>query len=96
MNVAQMQEAAREGAFIEFAGGAVTGAAAASRLDGFADAIRKIGPEFCILSTDLGQRGNPQPPDGFGALLLAMGARGFTEKEVDLMAKQNPARLLGL
>jgi hypothetical protein len=96
MNVDQMKEAARDGAFIEFAGGSVGGAGGAARMDSFADAIRKVGPEFCILSTDLGQRGNPQPPDGFGALLLAMRARGFTELEVERMAKQNPAKLLGL
>ena len=96
MNIDQMKEAAQEGAFIEFAGGSVSGAAGAARMDSFADAIRKVGPEFCILSSDLGQRGNPLPPDGFGAFLLAMRARGFTEQEVDRMAKQNPARLLGL
>jgi hypothetical protein len=96
MNVDQMKEAAREGAFIEFAGGSIGGAGGAARMDSFADAIRKVGPDFCILSTDLGQRGNPPPPDGFGALLLAMRDRGFTEVEVDRMAKQNPAKLLGL
>ena len=96
MTVPQMQEAAREGAFIEFAGGAVNGTANAARMDSFADAIRKVGTEFCILSTDLGQRGNPLPPDGFGAFLLALRARGFTEQEIDRMAKVNPARLLGL
>ncbi len=96
MTVPQMQEAAKEGAFIEFAGGSVNAAGGAARMDSFADAIRKVGPEFCILSSDLGQRGNPLPPDGFGALLLAMLARGFTAQEVDLMAKKNPARLLGL
>ena len=31
-----------------------------------ADAIRKIGPEFCILSSDLGQKDNPLPAPGFG------------------------------
>jgi predicted metal-dependent phosphotriesterase family hydrolase len=39
---------------------------------------------------------NPLPPDGFGAFLVALRARGFTEPELDLMSKQNPARLLGL
>jgi len=96
MNVDQMKEAAHEGAFIEFAGGSVSGTGGGARMDSFADAIRKVGPEFCILSTDLGQRGSPLPPDGFGAFLLAMRARGFTEQEVDRMAKQNPAKLLGL
>jgi hypothetical protein len=94
MSVPQMQEAAKLGAFIEFVGGSVTGAAAATRLDQFADAIRKVGPASCILSSDLGQRGNALPPDGFGAFLVAMRSRGFTEAEISQMAKQNPARLL--
>jgi hypothetical protein len=36
------------------------------------------------------------PPDGFGAFLVALRARGFTEEEMDRMSKRNPARLLGL
>jgi hypothetical protein len=96
MNVAQMQEAATLGAFIEFVGGSLATSDAPARMDRFADAIRKIGPEFCILSSDLGQQGNALPPDGFGAFLVAMRARGFTEQEVARMSKQNPAQLLGL
>jgi hypothetical protein len=96
MSVPEMQEAARLGAFIEFVGGSLAAADAGARIDRFADAIRKVGPEFCILSSDLGQMGNALPPDGFGAFLLAMRARGFTEQEVARMSKQNPARLLGL
>jgi hypothetical protein len=96
MDVPQMQEAAKLGAFIEFVGGSLAAAGAEARIDRFADAIRKIGPEFCILSSDLGQVGNALPPDGFGAFLAALRARGFTGQEVDRMAKQNPARLLGL
>jgi hypothetical protein len=96
MDVPQMQEAARLGAFIEFVGGSLAGADASSRMDRFADAIRKVGPEFCILSSDLGQRGNALPPDGFGAFLVAMRAHGFSDQEIARMSKQNPARLLGL
>ena len=65
-------------------------------MDSFADAIRKIGPQFVVLSSDLGQRGNALPPDGFGAFLVALRARGFTQAEIDTMSKRNPARLLGL
>jgi hypothetical protein len=96
LDVPQMQQAAKEGAFIEFVGGSLTTADAAARMDRFADAIRKIGPESCILSSDLGQVGNALPPDGFADFLLAMRARGFTEQELNRMSKQNPARLLGL
>jgi predicted metal-dependent phosphotriesterase family hydrolase len=96
MDVPQMQEAAKLGAFIEFVGSSMTTADAQTRVDRMAEAIRKVGPEFCILSSDLGQQGNPLPPDGFGAFLVAMRARGFSEQEVARMSKQNPAQLLGL
>ena len=96
MDIPQMQEAAKLGAFIEFAGGSLAADNGGAGIDGYAEAIRRVGPEFCILSSDLGQVRNALPPDGFGALLLAMRARGFTEQEVDRMSKHNPARLLGL
>jgi hypothetical protein len=96
MTIPQMQEAARSGAFIEFCGGSATEAAAGARLDSYADAIRKIGVPSSILSSDLGQKGNALPPDGFGAFLVAMRQRGFTESDLARMSKENPARLLGL
>jgi hypothetical protein len=96
MNVQQMQEAAKLGAFIEFVGGSPVGEGAAARLDGIAAAIRQVGPASSILSSDLGQQGNPLPPDGFAAFVLALRARGFGERDLDLMSKENPARLLGL
>ena len=96
MNVAQMKEAASLGAFIEFVGGNPEGQAAAARLDGIADAIRQVGPASSILSSDLGQQGNPLPPDGFGLFIQALRARGFSDRDLDVMSKQNPAKLLGL
>jgi hypothetical protein len=96
MSVAEMQEAAREGAFVEFVGGSLDTAEATERMDRFAAAIRSVGPQFCILSSDLGQKGNPLPPDGFARFLQAMQMRGFTAAEINRMAKENPARLLRL
>jgi hypothetical protein len=96
MTVSQMQEATKLGAFIEFVSGSLTTPDARERMDRFADAIKKIGPEYCILASDLGQQGNAFPTDGFAAFLAAMRARGLTEQQVDRMAKQNPAQLLGL
>ena len=96
MTVPQMQEAAKEGAFIEFAGGSLAIANAAAKMDSYADAIRKVGPEFCIVSTDLGQKGNALPADGLVAIVAALRSRGLSQQELDRMTKQNPARLLGL
>jgi len=96
MNVDQMREAAKLGAFIEFCGSTLVPADAKARIDRYADAIRKIGPQFVVLSSDLGQQGNPLPSDGYGDFLVAMRQRGFTEQEVAQMSRDNPARLLGL
>jgi len=96
MTVPQMQEAAKLGALVEFVGGNIGDADGKARMDRFADAIKKIGPEFCILSSDLGQKGNPLPTDGFAAFLGAMKARGLTDQDIDRMARRNPAQLLGL
>jgi len=96
MSVPQMQEAAKLGALVEFVGGNIGDADGKARMDRFADAIKKIGPEFCILSSDLGQKGNPLPTDGFAAFLGAMKARGLTDQDIDRMARRNPAQLLGL
>ena len=96
MTVAQMQEAAKLGAFIEFVGGTMLSNDAPARVDRFADAIRRIGPDRCILSSDLGQKGNPLPADGFGAFIVALKSRGFSDQDLDRMSKQNPAALLGL
>jgi hypothetical protein len=96
MDVPQMQEAAKLGAFIEFVGSTLASADAPARMDRIADAIRKVGPQFCILSSDLGQKNNPLPADGYGAFLGAMKAKGFTDDELDRMSKRNPAALLGL
>jgi hypothetical protein len=96
MTVAQMQQAAGLGARIEFVGGSMRDAGAAARVDRFAEAIRAIGPANCILSSDLGQAGNPLPPDGFGDFLVALRGKGISDAEIALMTKANPARLLGL
>ena len=80
----------------QFVGGNITDADGKARMDRFADAIKKVGPEFCILSSDLGQKGNPLPADGFGAFLEAMRAHGITDAQIDRMARRNPATLLGL
>ena len=96
MNVAQMQEAARMGALMEFVGGTMLSADAPARVERFADAIRKVGPEFCILSSDLGQKGNPLPADGLAAFIAAIKAKGFSDPDIDRMTKQNPGKLLGL
>lgn len=96
LTVEQAQQASRLGVFIEFVSGTLANATAQARVDRIADDIRKVGVEHAILSSDLGQEGNPLPADGYATFMEALRRKGFTDQEIDRMAKQNPARLLGL
>jgi hypothetical protein len=96
MTVAQMREAAAAGAYIEFVYNGLVGRAPSSTIGGYARAIREVGPQSCILASDLGQVGNPLHPDGLAAFIAQLGAEGFTKDELDGMTKTNPARALGL
>ncbi|MDP7205280.1 MAG: DUF6282 family protein [Pirellulaceae bacterium] len=62
----------------------------------YARAIRAVGAEHFILSSDLGQYLNPIPTDGIKAFILDLAAAGFSEKEIDLMCRRTPAHLLGM
>lgn len=59
-------------------------------------AIRAVGAEHCIMSTDLGQAYNPTPAEGMRMMIATMLKCGLSEKEIELMIKVNPAKLLGL
>jgi hypothetical protein len=58
--------------------------------------IKAIGPEHCIISTDLGQPQNPLPVEGMRMFIATLLHHGLTQKEVEQMVKVNPAVLLGL
>ncbi len=55
-----------------------------------------MGPEYVVLTTDLGQVGNPVHADGLRMILPRLRQMGFTQREIDQMFKENPARVLGL
>jgi hypothetical protein len=92
MNMDQMLEAASLGAIIEFDFRNTLGPG------GRSDAIRKIGPERCLISEfwTRGQPGEYAGLKGAGAFATAMHNRGFTDRELDVMLKENPAKLLEL
>jgi len=100
MTIPQMQQTAREGAYIEFVYGATlpanNGAPAELKMSDYAKAIRAVGPQSCILSSDLGQPGRPLHPDGMAQFFQALRTEGISQADIDLMSKTNPARALGL
>ncbi len=61
-----------------------------------AEAINKVGAEHCILSTDFGQADNPTPVEGIRMMIATLLECGLNEKELELLVKVNPAKLLDL
>jgi hypothetical protein len=60
------------------------------------DAIKVIGAEHCIMGSDLGQYYNPPPAEGMRMFVALMYKNGISAREIELMAKVNPAKLLDL
>ena len=96
MSEAQMLEAANMGAYIEFVYNGLIGAGKEYNFEDYAKAIRYVGVNHCILSSDMGQPGNPLHTDGLTAFYAGLRGQGITQAEIDRMAKENPARLIGL
>jgi Family of unknown function (DUF6282) len=61
-----------------------------------AQAVKEIGANSLIVSSDLGQSGNMTHPDGLETAIAAMKREGISDADIDLMMRKNPARLLGL
>jgi hypothetical protein len=97
MTIPQMKEAVADGAYIEFVNNATRVANAVVSYADYAKAIKAIGPQYCILASDSGGLGGaPLHPDAMANIMGAMLKAGFTQAEVDTMAKTNPAHILGL
>jgi hypothetical protein len=96
LTVEQAKHAISLGAFIEFCGAYLAAPGAQERVDRFAEQIRQVGVEHVVLSSDLGKEGETLPPEGLATFLEALRKKGFSDQELDRMAKQNPATLLGL
>jgi hypothetical protein len=94
MTAVQMREAADAGARIEFVSLALL------RGDfGYKEtvaAMRAVGVERCILTSDLGQKDQPLHPDGLARVFAGLREAGMTAAEIEGMVKRNPAELLGL
>jgi len=92
MNFEQLREAARQGALLEL----VWSPLSDEQLTKEAEAIKAIGAASFVISSDLGQPPNPLHTDGLLAIYKGLMAHGVSAADIDLMARRNPARLLGL
>ena len=60
----------------------------------YADVIRAVGPEGCILSTDLGQTFSPSVGEGWRQYIDLLRGEGIAEDDIVRMAVINPRKLL--
>jgi len=58
--------------------------------------IKAVGAEHCIMSTDSGQWLNPVPVQQMGIYIQDMLNFGFSDRDIEIMVKDNPAKMLGL
>ena len=94
----QMREWAALGAYIElnvcvFSEGSKLGPLPTSVLE---EMLREVPRDRMVLDSDMGQRGNGSPVEGmYRFMRLMMDRFGVTKEEIDVMAKKNPAILMG-
>jgi hypothetical protein len=94
MTVDQIEEAVNLGAIIEFDFRHVLDKGSQQ-----ADVIRKIGAEHCLISDFWTHDAPPREyagPEDMGLFVEAMHAHGFSDHDLDVMFKENPAKLLEL
>jgi predicted metal-dependent phosphotriesterase family hydrolase len=101
MTMDQMEQAAKTGAILEFDFRHLVEA-------GGAEVIKQLGVEHCLISEfwTYTMPGPPSPEpfkpmeyaglERVGRFVEEMHAKGFTDRDLDMMVKTNPARLLGL
>ena len=90
----QMRQMAAEGAVMELDWLAVYSGSLS--ITDYTTAVHAIGAESFLISSDLGQEGNLTHADGLSDYIRALREAGMTNAEIDVMARRNPARLLGL
>lgn len=87
----QMKEAVANGAYAEIVASELGGNA-----ELFYTMIRTLGPAHCIISTDSGLVGTPNHADALVTAANRLRKAGFSEPDLALMFKRNPATVLGL
>ncbi len=92
----QIKELAAKGVYIEHVYGTLMPRLGNMDPSDYVDCVKEIGAEHCVMGTDLAQVWDVDPATGMRLFIAMMLQFGCTPEEVSLMAKENPAKLLGL
>lgn len=60
------------------------------------EAIRSVGAERCIFSSDFGQYHNPVPAEGFRLGVATLLLNGLSYEEVEMLVRKTPLALMGI
>jgi hypothetical protein len=96
LNAEEILRLAKMGAYIEHSFWAWMPTMGRSDPALIVESIRSTGAERCIMSSDFGQHYNPPAPEGLRLFVATMLKYGIPEKDIKLMIRTNPSRLLGL
>lgn len=94
MPLEYQKELTDRGAFIEYCFNYCTPRKSQRSIQEYVHLIKYLGPERCILSTDLGQIDNFLPSDGFRVFIQALEGYGLPSEWLHRMTVQNPYDLL--
>ena len=89
---AQVQRMADQGAIMEL----VYPGVRRFTIEDYIEVIRAVGAQHFLISSDLGQYLNPLHTDGLKDFITTLREHAISESDIDMMARRNPARLLGL
>jgi len=96
LSPAEQAELAGLGATIELCGGNLYPIPGLARLEDYLESVARVGAESLILSSDAGQPRKSPPAEVLRVFAQCLLEKGVSQAQIDLMTKENPARLLGL
>jgi len=94
MNIERQKDIIGMGAYLEHCFNLCTPHLPIIRADDFAKSIITLGPDHCIMATDMGQLDNFTPVEGLRVFIQMMLDRGVKSDWIEKMVQINPAKLL--
>jgi len=94
LDVQQQQTLADHGVYVNYTAGELLPRWWRVSIEDFAGAIRKVGPERMVLSSDCGQLHNPPETEGLRMVCQLLWEEGLDEAAIKRMFHVNPADLI--
>jgi hypothetical protein len=95
MSIHEQVALSRQGVYFERCAYSIVDSRHRVPVEELSAAIRATGIDRNVISSDLGQVGNPPPAAGLRILCDTLARQGFQREEIEVMVKINPGILLG-